>query len=454
MNIGKEHQRRMQERSSMRRHSYLAQTVLAGFAAVWICTGCSRATINYQVAESLGTLGQFENNEPVETPKMREQREQVEAQAAAQTQLDEQMEHAQRLADGYWYEEAIEYLNGLEKNEFNNDAINAAVEEYTRLQDSIIVYEGKVPHLCFPHLIEDTGRAFDGDDYAYTYSGSLLTVSEFRGILQELYDKNYVLVDLYNVAAEETDNRGLTTMEFQDVQLPEGKRPVVISQDNVNYKGLRASDGIATRLVLDGEGKVKALYTDTDGHELKGDYDLVPVLESFIEENPGFSYRGAKGIVTVSASDGVFGYTVYGTSVTTDVEENQQTVRDIADALTKSGWHIGCAGYNHGYMNDLSIDALHSEIEKWKEQAGAFVGDAQILFYPYGAEVESTEGLKYLVSEGFHYLCGLWGDTDFMELGEGYLRQTRRFVDGYTLLNAPGYFTGLFDASVVRDPDR
>ena len=150
--------------------------------AVWICTGCSRATINYQVAESLGTLGQFENNEPVETPKMREQREQAEAQAAAQTQLDEQMEHAQRLADGYWYEEAIEYLNGLEKNEFNNDAINAAVEEYTRLQDSIIVYEGKVPHLCFPHLIEDTGRAFDGDDYAYTYSGSLLTVSEFRGI--------------------------------------------------------------------------------------------------------------------------------------------------------------------------------------------------------------------------------------------------------------------------------
>ena len=110
--------------------------------------------------------------------------------------------------------------------------------------------------------------------------------------------------------------------------------------------------------------------------------------------------------------------------------------------------------YNHGYMNDLSIDALHSEIEKWKEQAGDFVGEAQILFYPYGAEVETTEGLKYLVSEGFHYLCGLWGDTDFMELGEGYLRQTRRFVDGYTLVNASGYFTGLFDAAAVRDPAR
>lgn len=438
----------------MRKNSYAVRLMLIGITAAWICSGCSRAAINYQVAESLGTLGQFENNEPVETPRMKEAREQQEALAAAEAEFEEQMAHAQKLADGYWYEEAIEYLQGLEKTELNKEAIDAAVEEYKKLDNAIVLYEGKVPHLCFPHLIEDVSRAFDGDDAAYTYSGSLLTVSEFKGILQELYEKDYVLIDLYSIAQEETDDRGLTTMEFQKIMFPEGKKPVIISQDNCNFSGVKASDGIATKLVLDNDGKVKALYTDPDGHDVKGDYDLIPVLEAFIEENPGFSYKGARGIVTCSASEGVFGYQVSPSAATADVEENRQKVREIADALVKQGWHLGCAGYKHGYMNELEQEELESEISKWQEEVGELFGETQILFYPYGAEVESTEGLKYLVSQGFHYLCGLWGDTDFMELGEGYLRQTRRFVDGYTLLNAGGYFTGLFDAGAVRDPGR
>ncbi len=438
----------------MKRHSYMARLILTGIAAALICTGCGKASINYQVAEALGTLGQFENNEPVETPRMREAREQEEALATAQAELDKQLAHAQRLADGYWYEDAIAYLEGLEKDELNKEAIEAAIVEYNQQSNAITVYDGKVPHLCFPHLIEDTDRAFDGDDASYVYSGSLLTVREFQGILQELYERDYVLVDLYSVAQEETDDRGLTTMEYQKIKLPEGKKPILLSQDNVNYSGVKASDGIASKLVLDDDGNVKALYTDPEGHDLKGDYDFIPVLNSFIEENPGFSYRGARGIVTVSASEGVFGYAVSGSSVTTDVEKNQQTVKEIADALREQGWHIGCAGYDHSYMNDLSQEALENQITKWKEEAGVLIGEADVLFYPYGAEVDSSEGLKYLVNEGFHYLCGLWGDTDFMELGEGYLRQTRRFVDGYTLLNAASYFTGLFDAVAVRDPGR
>ena len=33
-------------------------------AAAIFGTGCSRSTLNYQIAESIGTLGQYENNEP------------------------------------------------------------------------------------------------------------------------------------------------------------------------------------------------------------------------------------------------------------------------------------------------------------------------------------------------------------------------------------------------------
>ena len=38
-------------------------------------TGCSRAQINEQIAESIGTLGMYENNEPVETPKMKAEKQ-------------------------------------------------------------------------------------------------------------------------------------------------------------------------------------------------------------------------------------------------------------------------------------------------------------------------------------------------------------------------------------------
>ena len=62
--------------------------------------------------------------------------------------------------------------------------------------------------------------------------------------------------------------------------------------------------------------------------------------------------------------------------------------------------------------------------------------------------------LDLLLENGLVYLCGLWADSDFLELGEGYMRQTRRFVDGYTLENAPSYFTAFFDASAVKDSDR
>lgn len=415
--------------------------------------GCSRATINYQIAESIGTLGQYENNEPVETPRMKSAREQQEAQEEAENAFQKELDRAERLAAGYRYDEAIECLEALERDELTKDRIEEAIASYKTARSSVMSYEGKIPHICFPALIEDADRAFDGDDASYNYSSAMLTCNEVRSILQQLYDNNYVLVDIHDIAAIETDDRGLSTMEMQKLRLPSGKKPVVLSQDNVNYAGGKASDGIATKLVLE-DGKVKALYTDPEGHDLKGDYDFIPILDSFIEENPGFSYQGARGIVSVSASEGVFGYDLTDPLVGSE-EENREIVSQISKALRDEGWSIACAGYDHSYMNEMTAEQLEDDLDRWEEEAGAFTGKTDILFYPYGAEVEyPSEALNVVLDHGYTYLCGLWGDTDFMELGEGYLRQTRRFVDGYTLLNAASYFTGLFDAVEAWDPGR
>lgn len=429
--------------------------VLAGLmGGVLLSTGCSRSTMNYQLAESIGTVGMYENNEPVETPKMEQERLQRESEEAKEAEIQSYLDQAATLALGYRYDEAVSVLQSISGELAEDERIGTAITEYENEKNSLVAYEGDIVHLCFPGLIEDTMRAFDGDEMSYTYSSYMVTTKEFKAILQSLYDNNYILVDIHDVAREETDNRGVTTVEKQELLLPEGKKPVVISQDNLNYGSVKNGDGIATKLVLDEAGAVKALYTDDGGHDLKGDYDLIPILDSFVEEHPDFSLQGAKGIVSVSGSEGVFGYTVVDSGVTSN-EENREIVTKIAEALRESGWSIACAGYSHSYMNSMSLDVLTSDIEKWSEEVGALVGGADILFYPYGAEVSyPSDQLDYLLDNGLIYLCGLWGDTDYMELGDGYMRQTRRFIDGYTLQNAPDYFTSFFNVAQILDTDR
>ena len=51
-------------------------------AAVLLLCGCSKSVRNYQIAESIGTVGKYENNEPVETPKMKAEREMKESEEA------------------------------------------------------------------------------------------------------------------------------------------------------------------------------------------------------------------------------------------------------------------------------------------------------------------------------------------------------------------------------------
>lgn len=423
-------------------------------ACALLASGCSRSTLNYQIAESIGTLGQYENNEPVETPQMQVEREQRESQEAQEANLQAKLDEADAYAQGYWYDEAIGVLSELTGQEAEDERVSGAIAQYQTASESMTAYEGDISHLCFPGLVEDTMRAFDGDDMSYSYSSSMVTTQEFKAILQSLYDNGYILVDIHDVAAVSTDDRGVTMMERKELLLPQGKKPVIISQDNLNYSGIKNGDGIATSLALDEEGNVKAIYTDEGGHDLKGDYDLIPILDAFVEEHPDFSLRGAKGIVSVSASEGVFGYQIADTAMT-NYEENRNTVTQIAQRLTETGWNIACAGYSHSYMNGMTVDELQTDIEGWLEEVGTLVGSTDILFYPYGAEVEyPSDQLDYLVDSGFVYLCGLWAESDIMDIQETYMRQTRRFLDGYTLENAPDYFTSFFSVGNILDEDR
>ena len=387
----------------MKKRTFAAVLAVALSGAVMM-SGCTRSQMNYQIAEAIGTDGMYENNEPVETPKMAEKRKLLEESESEEATLQEYLSQAEALAQGYNFEEAISVLNQIPLAQARDQRVSDARERYEKGDSNLVNWvDGDIPHLCFPTLIYDTTMAFDGDDRASDYNTTMVTCDEFSAILQSLYDSGYILIDIHTIAEMVTDERGTSSMEEQKLKLPEGKRPIILSQDNVNYSNVRNGDGIATKLVLDQDGKVKAQYTDSEGHDVAGDYDFIPILDSFIEKHPDFSFRGARGIVSVSGSEGVFGYRISSAAEEGSAEEgavqgqdasiqsaggsaaNQDdTVSAIASALRAEGWSIACAGWSHNYMNDMSLESFSAEIDNWLKYVGSLTGPADILFYPDG----------------------------------------------------------------------
>ncbi len=428
-------------------------TLAAAAAAALLLCGCSKSVRNYQIAECLGTLGQYENNEPVETPKMKAERERKESEAALEKSQEDQLAQAEGLAKRYDYEKAISLLQT--SDELRDDERAAeAIANYQRELDSMYVYDGAVGHLCFTNLVVDTDRAFDGDEYSPTYRQNMITMEEFNNILNTLYDSGYILIDLHTFAEKTEAADGDITLIERDAKIPEGRKPLILSVENLTYESVRNGDGVATRLAFDRDGNVGAVYTDEEGHDLIGPYDVVPVVEQFIAEHPDFSFKGARGIIGLSGVKGAFGYAIEEDS-SPDYESNLQTVKAIADKLREDGWTFATQGYGYQKMGELSYESLREDITKWQDTVGQVIGACDTLLYPYGSEVDyTTEKAALLYNQGFCYLVGMWSDGDHLEVNSKYLRQTRRTITGYVLENYPSNFSTYFSTSSILDSAR
>lgn len=127
-------------------------------------------------------------------------------------------------------------------------------------------------------------------------------------ILQSMYERGFVLVRLHDVAYEVTAEDGSRHFQEGDIMLPEGKKPFVMSQDDVCYYEYMDGDGFASRMIIGEDGKPTNEMKMDDGSVSVGSYDLVPLLDDFIKEHPDFSYRGAKACIAFTGYNGILGY--------------------------------------------------------------------------------------------------------------------------------------------------
>lgn len=465
-----------------RRKKYLSGFLLLGMMLL-ILTGCSRAEMNAQIAESIGTLGMYENNEPVETPKMRSEREMQETKNAIENDLVGHLELAARYAASYSYDKALNEIALIDENYQDDERVISAKIEYQRLQNQMVLYNSNIAHFSVKTLIADPSLAFDQDDMSYYYNNWNLTVDEFKKILESLYKNNYVLMDIYDTVVEITNEDGTISFALNHPVVPQGKTPIILSFTEANYYSYGDDDGFSTKMVLDENGEIQNEYTDASGEKHVGAYDVVPILNEFVEEHPDFSLRGAKGIISVTGSEGVFGY---------GIETGASTIKEIAQTLRTDGWRIACHSYsNEQYESVLDYDKMAQDLDEWEEKVGTLVytqaeekektsepeseavqlektvsedseeeeqnieDRAKLFIYPYGDEVSpGTMKHKWLLDAGYKFFFSLWATSDYLEVNSDYVRQSRRTLDGYGLHFYGESMEEFFDAESILDPSR
>lgn len=400
-----------------------------------------------------GCTGFPENVPSAFEPAAPELTEEQKAALRREEQLLPLLAEADRLAQGYYYEEALQHLENVPEEFLEDEALTDAKQRYTEGLHSFVPFEDPVRHIFFHSLIVDTALAFDDDHMSNGYNYWMTTVDEFKKMLEELHKNDFVLIDIHELAAEETDTDGTVTLKANAPLVPKGKKPLVLSVDDVNYYDYMQKDGFARKLLLDKNGDVKNLYIDPDGNELIGDYDVAPILDSFIKEHPDFSLRGAKGILALTGYEGTLGYRTNDPESPT-FEQDKSDAKAVADRLKETGWHFAVHGWGHRDAKKITVAHLKQDTNRWMEEVGSLVGDTDIYIYPYGSEIEyEGEKLAYFEEEGFRYFCGVW-TKPFVSVKDTYVRQSRCNLDGFNMITRPDSLADLFDVSKVLDTSR
>ncbi len=387
--------------------------------------------------------------------------------AAQQEQTDAQiaLEQAKALAVVYNYDDAItvldNFLNGVEDMTAYSE-LTAIRSEYATAKNQLVSHQDPslIPNLSFHVLVHDMAKAKQSEELGGLYNRNFVTTSEFTKILGELYNNDYVLVDFNSFTA---NNNG--TILPKNIDLPEGKKPIMLTETMVNYfeymtdhnkDGVQNDgDGFANKLVVDSSGNIKAEYVDSEGNTLIGDYDFVPILETFLKEHPDFSYKGARATLAVTGSEGIFGYRINSSFTSRgDTYRSEQIAgaTEVVNALREKGYTLACFTYDNKKYGDLNANQITTDLQQWAQQITPVLGSVDVMVYARESDISDYNGNAFTVmsTSGFRYFVGQ-ATSPSTEVTTGYVHQKRLMVTGNSLAWNQAMFNNIFDANSVID---
>ncbi|MBR6897035.1 MAG: hypothetical protein IKN24_02585 [Lachnospiraceae bacterium] len=365
------------------------------------------------------------------------------------------IEQARLIADGYDYQAAIEYLKSDEG--YRNDlTMLEAAEALENEAKTMVKYEDVrgIPHVYVNSLIANTTKAATGSYKALANNSAYLTTAEFTAFLEQLYINDYVLVSIHDMAYWSEEKGKFVT---GSIMLPKGKKPIVLSQENMCYSKEKSANGCATRLIIDAYGNINC-EMEVGGETRTGAFDMIPILEDFIARHPSFSYRGARAVLGISGGDSLFGYDILYSA---DAAANKKTAAMIANKLSELGYEFAFNGYVYeAKLCSMEYDEFVNTCENWKRDIAAVVGDTDIVMFPNREDIGdwryySGDRYSYLKKAGYGYFINS-NDAEkaWNQIIDGYVRQGRRLVSAgtlYSTYSGSDYLSDLCDAAAVLD---
>lgn len=332
---------------------------------------------------------------------------------------------------------------------------NFSYVKYDDQKNGFVLYDGEIKNIfihsliAYPEILRTKPK-----NIISTYHTDCIDYVEFENLLTELYKNNYVLVDIHKTFTTQ-DN----TVKKCKVNVPRGKKPVVIGVDDVVYDPRKSGNGMVDKLCVDNN---KNIYTETmiDGKiNKKYNREFVCVLENFLKLHPDFSPFGDRLTINLTGFCGVLGYRISDK----DKFKREQEITDakvVVNRLKELGYTFACHSFGHYHTKKASIELIKKDLTDWKTFIEPVIDKTDVFVYPYG-EWELVNGDKLsckqqlLIDFGFKLFLGV-GIYDFYSymplnnnIKQKVLFADRKPVDGYTLLNRQKQFESLFNCDKV-----
>lgn len=373
------------------------------------------------------------------------------------------------LAEQYEYEKAIKVLQSFSGNPADYPSLGQQIRTYQSELDNMTAWTAldSIPNLSFEMLIVDPDRAFKDAKYAKSYKEKFITTEEFKLILEQLYDNGYTLIrpdDLYEYNVTES---GVAYFIEKELLLPNGKKPLLLTQTQVNYNLYMVDSnkdwvadaggaGFASKLIIDENGNFANEYVTAEGTLETGAYDLIPILESFIATHPDFSYRGARATIALSGYNGLFGYRTQAEAQEKlgdeAYNEEIQKAKLVAQKLQETGYKLACYTYENKEYGKLSTSKIQADMSGWIAEVVPILGQLDTFVFAKNSDLSSYTGDSYqfLRECGFQFFMGYCKDgTPWNEISDHYVRIGRIAVSATNLTNKQSWFDDILDPTAV-----
>lgn len=296
-------------------------------------------------------------------------------------------------------------------------------------EKNLVEYDGKVSHVFFHPIISDPQKAYtDNQQQAKGNYDWMVTVNEFNKAIEKLHENNYILIDPHDAYDLES-----TPVKRKKLKLPKGKKPLIMSMDDMNYYEYMQGNGYTERLTLNKDNETVAEKKNDQGKmEQSKTNDAVPLLNDYVKKHPDFSYKGQKAVVGLTGYEGVLGYRTNDLE-NPNYEQRKKQAKKVADSMKRDGWTFASHSYGHINFEDSSDEQIIEDTKRWKKEVEPIVGKTDLFIFPHGAQDRNSTSYNYMIDEaGFKYMAGV-GPDNFTSLSNKDIYQDRVAIDGLNL---------------------